>query len=461
VNEINWQGRRVVIVGAARQGTALAAYLAGKDALVTLSDMRPKEHFAQVQADLSSKNIHWLFGEPDLEILERTDLLCLSGGVSPEIPLVIEAKRRAIPISNDSQIFLDTVPCPVVGITGSAGKTTTTMLVGRMLASMQGESIRKVWVGGNIGNPLISVVDQIQESDLAVLELSSFQLELMNRSPHIAALLNLAPNHLDRHANMADYAAAKAMILDFQNTEDIAVLGREDIGAWTMKERVRGNLWSFGRKAMSENQFGSFIADEHICLRDGQGERRILPISAIELLGDHNVLNVLAATVIAKLAGASDVAIASGVEGFTGAPHRLEKVRQLNGVDWYNDSIATSPQRAEASLRSFERPVVLLAGGRDKGLDWESFAATANARAKAVLAFGEAADLVKKEFSTAADNDIEVSLHEDLHSALGAAAEIATNGDVVLLAPGGTSFDEFEDFEERGERFRDWVADLE
>jgi len=460
VNEINWQGRRVVIVGAARQGTALAAYLSGKDALVTLSDMRPKDHFTQAQADLSEKNINWVFGEPDLALLESTDLLCLSGGVSPEIPLALEAKRRGIPISNDSQIFLDTVLCPVVGITGSAGKTTTTMLVGRMLASMQGDSIRKVWVGGNIGNPLISVVDQIQESDLAVLELSSFQLELMNRSPQIAALLNLAPNHLDRHANMADYAAAKAMILDFQNTDDMAVLGREDTGAWVMRERVRGNLWSFGRKTMPENQFGSFIADKHICLRDGQGERRILPIDAIELRGDHNLLNVLAATAIAKVAGASDKAIALGVEGFKGAPHRLEKVRELNGVDWYNDSIATSPQRAEASLRSFERPVVLLAGGRDKGLDWESFAAAAITRAKAVLAFGEATELVAKEFAAVADNDVDISLHKDLHAALIAAAEIATEGDVVLLAPGGTSFDEFADFEERGLRFREWVTEL-
>lgn len=457
---MDWQGRRIVIVGAARQGTALAAYLARQGAEVTLTDLRPAEYFQEARKALSQQNVNWVFGEPNLDLLQNTDLLCLSGGVSPEIPLAREAQQRDIPISNDSQIFFGTVPCPVIGITGSAGKTTTTMLVGRMLAFMEAEGIRRVWVGGNIGNPLISVVDQMQESDLAIVELSSFQLELMDHSPQIAALLNLAPNHLDRHATMADYVAAKLHILDFQNVNDIAVIGRDDVSAWTMKNRVRGNLWSFGRNSLPEKQFGSFIADKHICLRDAQGERRILPISAIELRGEHNVLNVLAACAIARAAGASDEALSAGVEAFKGAPHRLEWVRQLNGVDWYNDSIATSPQRAEASLRSFERPVVLLVGGRDKGLEWESFAEAARTRAKAVLAFGEAADLVMEVFGNLAEEELEINRFDNLQSAVKAAALIAIEGNVVLLAPGGTSFDEFENFEERGLRFREWVGAL-
>lgn len=460
MNETDWQGRRVVILGAARQGTALAAYLTSKGAGVTLSDLRPAEHFADVQKELAPHGIDWFFGEPSKAMLDAANLLCLSGGVSPEIPLAQEARRRGISISNDSQIFMATSPCPVIGITGSAGKTTTTMLVGRMLGKMQGQGIRQVWVGGNIGNPLISVVDEMQQDDLAVVELSSFQLELMDRSPQIAAMLNLAPNHLDRHPNMADYTAAKARILDFQSDDDIALLGREDAGAWAMAGRVRGHLWSFGREELPSEQSGSFVADKHICLRDAEGERRILPISAIELRGEHNLLNALAATAIAKAAGASDAAIRAGVEGFKGAPHRLEWVRELNGVDWYNDSIATSPQRAEASLRSFERPIVLLAGGRDKGLDWENFAASATARSKAVFAFGEAAELVEEVFGRGAGDDLQVTHCPDLQSAVRAAAEAASEGDVVLLAPGGTSFDEFEDFEARGQKFRELVRAL-
>ena len=183
-------------------------------------------------------------------------------------------------------------------------------------------------------------------------------------------------------------------------------------------------------------------------------------MSQIELRGGHNLLNVLAAAAIAKAAGASDEAISAGVEGFQGADHRLELVRELNGVDWYNDSIATSPQRAQASLNAFERPIVLLAGGRDKGLDWQKFAETASEKAKVVLAFGEAAKLIESVFESFDHENMEISKFSDLQSAMSAAASIAVQGDVVLLAPGGTSFDEFADFEERGQFFREWVAAL-
>lgn len=457
---MEWQGKHALIIGAARQGIALATYLSQQGAKVTLSDLSPAENFVEEQKYLAQWEVQWDFGQPDNALLDSVDLLCLSGGVSPEIPIAREAQSRLIPISNDSQLFFEVVPCPVIGITGSAGKTTTTMLVGRIMRAMLDSGAHKAWVGGNIGSPLISVVDQMQAEDIAIAELSSFQLELMNQSPHVAALLNLAPNHLDRHSNMADYAAAKAHILDFQGPNDIAVLGREDTGAWAMQDRVQGQLWSFGLADLPDGEIGSFVADEHICLQDVDGERRILPMNQIELRGGHNLLNVLAAAAIAKAAGASDEAISAGVEGFRGADHRLELVRELNGVDWYNDSIATSPQRAQASLNAFERPIVLLAGGRDKGLDWQKFAKTAASKAKTVLAFGEAADLIESVFETLENRKIEVSKFHDLRSAMSAAANIASEGDVVLLAPGGTSFDEFNDFEERGRFFREWVSSL-
>lgn len=450
----------MVILGAERQGTALAAYLANQGVKVKISDLRPAEQFGETRERLADLPIEWHFGEHPMDLLKGADTLFLSGGVSPDIPLAREARRRSIPLSNDSQVLLEEAPCKVIGITGSAGKTTTTILVGRMLRNLEGGTIRRVWVGGNVGNPLIANLDEMQEEDLAVVELSSFQLELMQRSPQVAALLNLAPNHLDRHETMADYAAAKARIFDFQSENDIAVLGREDFGAWNMAGRVKAQIWSFGRQELKEGQVGTFVRGKDLWLRDLEKEHKVLPLSKIDLRGEHNLLNVLAASAIAGAVGAAPEAMRAGVEGFQGVPHRLEWVRNLNGVAWFNDSIATSPQRAAASLRSFQKPVILLLGGRDKGLPWEELVALAKERAKGVVAFGEAAEFIGGLFDNGNGVKSKVIQAEDLQGAVAAAAQAAVEGDVVLLAPGGTSFDEFQDFEARGERFRELVNAL-
>lgn len=456
---MDWKGKRVVILGAARQGTALAAYLAQHGAQVALADARPAEQLPAALERLEGIPIEWHFGEHKKRLLRKADLLCLSGGVPTSLPIVAEARRKTIPISNDSQIFLEATPCPVIGITGSAGKTTAVMLTARMLRGMEGKGLRKLWLGGNIGNPLISDLDKMRADDLAVMELSSFQLELMTRAPQLAALLNLAPNHLDRHGTMADYAAAKAHIFDFQSEEDIAVLGREDFGAWALASRVKGRLWSFGRDELGDGQCGSFVRGRAIWLRDEDGERKLLPVGAIEMRGEHNLLNVLAAAAVASAAGASPAAVQAGVEGFQGAPHRLEWVRKLHDVEFYNDSIATAPQRTVAALRSFKRPVVLLAGGRDKDLPWRELVREAAERAVHVVLFGDAGSMLRELFEKEAPGTA-TTLCADLETAVNAAAGLAPKNSVVLLSPGGTSFDEFADFEARGVRFKELVNEL-
>lgn len=456
---MDWKGTRVVIVGAARQGIALAGYLAAHGAQVVLTDARPAGHFANVHQELNHLPIEWHLGGHPLEMLDGADVLCLSGGVPNDLPLVVEAQERGITVSNDSQVFLELAPCKVIGITGSAGKTTTTTLVGRMLKAMEGKQIRRAWVGGNIGNPLISNVDQMSRQDLAVIELSSFQLEWMTRAPQVAAILNIAPNHLDRHITMENYIEAKASILEFQTGDDIAILGREDVGAWALASRVNGHLWTFGRGELPADQYGTFVREEQIWLRDESSERALIALSTIELLGEHNLLNVLAACAIAAAVGAPAEAMQAAVRGFRGAPHRGEFVRNVHGVDWYNDSIATAPQRAEAALRSFDRPVVLLLGGRDKGLPWEDLASLAAKRARHVVLFGEAGEMLKLIFASVAPS-LPRTQATNLAGAVQAAANAAQAGDVVLLAPGGTSFDEFVDFEARGERFRELVKQL-
>lgn len=478
----SWAGRRVLVIGAGRQGMALAAYLARHGAEVVLNDRRPLEALAVARERLAAWPIRWVTGGHPLEALEGVDLVCPSGGVPLTLPLIQEAVRRGIPLSNEAQIFMEAAPCPVVGITGSAGKTTTTTLVGRMAASAAEEAAglshsqeeakkaraadlprrwRKVWVGGNIGNPLITEVDAMQPEDLAVMELSSFQLELMTRSPQVAAVLNITPNHLDRHGTMAAYTAAKAHIVDFQGPEDWAVLGWEDPGAWGLRPRIRGRVLTFGLAPPPKGMAGTFVSGGTLRVRTATGDQDLFPREVIRLRGEHNLRNVLAAAAVAYALGLSPAHMRAGVEGFTGVPHRLELVRVLHGVAWYNDSIATAPERAMAAIRSFTEPIVLLAGGRDKQLPWDAWAQLVRQRVRVLIAFGEARDLILEALAQAEGPLPEQVLRCDtLEEAVRAAYHAARPGEVVLLSPGGTSFDAFRDFAERGERFRQWVEEL-
>jgi UDP-N-acetylmuramoylalanine--D-glutamate ligase len=347
----------------------------------------------------------------------------------------------------------------VIGITGSAGKTTTTTLVGRMAQAAAEEGlVGTAYIGGNIGVPLINQVEEMKPEDLVVLELSSFQLDLMATSPKVAAILNISPNHLDRHGTMEAYTAAKLNILLHQTAEDYTVLGFENQAAWQLADRVKGNLFVFGQ-VLPKGQFGSYVQGGSVWLRTAEGEQQVMPVEDIKLRGVHNVLNVLAACAVAAAAGLTPDVMRKGVEGFTGVEHRLEFVRSLNGADWYNDSKATSPGMTITSINAFEEPLVVLAGGRDKALPWDEFAETVRRRVDHLVLFGEAADVIQKALDHG-EQSYTLDVCPDLGTAVISASKRAQPGDVVLLAPGGTSFDEFADFEARGARFKDLVAGL-
>ena len=481
----NWEGHKVLIIGAARQGTALARYLVTHGAHVIINDQKKAEELGQAKealSDLSASgySLEWVSGGHPLELLAKVDFLFVSGGVPLDLPLVAEARSRGIPILNDSQIFLEDSPCKVIGITGSAGKTTTTALLGRIAqAACQEENPNffgnRVWVGGNIGTPLITFVEQIKPDDLAIMELSSFQLEIMTTSPHVAAILNVTPNHLDRHESMEAYESAKARILKFQTKSDFAVLGRDDPGAWSLSSQAKGIVFSFGLTTLPESQNGTYLSEDGIYLhvnekamedifRFAQEYREtdffLMPLSAIELRGTHNLLNVMAACTIAGAMGISSHAMRVGVEGFKGVPHRLAYVRSWGGADWYNDSIATTPERAIAAIQSFLEPLILLVGGRDKKLPWDEFSEVARRRVDHMILFGEATDVILKGMSISGKEGFTVTRCAGLFEAVQAAAKLVKPGYVVLLAPGCTSFDEFKDFEERGECFSKWVKEL-
>jgi UDP-N-acetylmuramoylalanine--D-glutamate ligase len=317
-------------------------------------------------------------------------------------------------------------------------------------------------VGGNIGNPLLDVVDQIKPEDIVVLELSSFQLELMTVSPHLGAVLNITPNHLDRHGTMDVYSEIKARILDFQGSSDLAVLNREDPGSWAFKERVKGRLASFGIEPADGVFTGTFSDGESIHFASEGGITRLVNTKDIQLKGRHNLQNVLAACAISMAAGFPLETIAKGIEGFQGVPHRLEFVRNLRGVCWYNDSIATAPERTAAAIRSFEEPIVLMLGGRDKDLPWLDLANLIRERVDHVVLFGELAEKVAPVIGEGNPDRRPYSVSQcfSLEDAVAMANKTAEEGDVVLFSPGGTSFDAFKDFEQRGESFRSWVNQL-
>lgn len=454
-----WNGKRVLILGAARQGLALARWLSLHGAHVTLSDMRTADELRVARESLAEFQIDWAPGGHPLELLDQTDVLCLSGGVPLTLPIVAEAVKRGIPLSNDTQIFMEVVPCKTIGITGSAGKTTTTTLVGQMARNAYGD---KAYVGGNIGDPLINHVDNMKAGDVAILEISSFQLDQMTVSPDIAAILNITPNHLDRHGTMAAYTASKARILEFQSKDDVAILGHDDKGAWSLRDKVKGKLFTFSLDELEEGLDGAYLQDGLLNLRDGNAYLPLILREKISLRGDHNILNVLAAFAIGHAAGFTLDAMLEAVDDFRGVPHRLEFVRELHGVRWYNDSIATAPERSIAAIRSFDEPIVLMLGGRDKDLPWEDLANLMDERVDHVVLFGEAAEKIEGTVNRLGPREkrFTVSRAQHLHEAVIQAAQIAEAGDVVLLSPGGTSFDEFKDFAERGERFRAWVQEL-
>ncbi|MEA3309371.1 MAG: UDP-N-acetylmuramoyl-L-alanine--D-glutamate ligase, partial [Chloroflexota bacterium] len=362
--------------------------------------------------------------------------------------------------SNDAQEFLRRCPVPVLGITGSAGKTTTTALVGAMAR----EAGFTTWVGGNIGYPLINELPAIAPEDRVVLELSSFQLEIMETSPQVAGVLNITPNHLDRHGTMDAYIAAKARIVMHQRSDDVAVLGYDDPYTRALAAQTVAQVRYFSGETAVEH--GAFLRGAALLLRRAGHEEIVCQRAAIRLRGYHNVLNVLAASALADAIGVPVAAMRRAIGAFTGVEHRLEEVRRRRSVLWINDSIATAPERVLAALDSFEEPLVLLAGGRDKDLPWEKFARRVVERVRVLILFGEAQPLIEEHVRQAGEVSAtpgaleKLICAETLERAIAEAARVALPGEVVLLSPGGTSFDAFRDFVARGERFRALVGEL-
>jgi len=457
-----WKGKTILVVGAARQGLAATRFLVRHGAHVILNDNQPEMDLINQTREFKNSSVQFVFGSHPLSLLKSADMVVISGGVPLDIPLIQHAIRKNIPLTNDSQLFMDSMDAKVIGITGSAGKTTTTTLVGAIARSAV-QPPASAWIGGNIGTPLIDQVEKIQPQDWIVLELSSFQLELMHTCPQIAVILNITPNHLDRHHTMAAYTSAKINILRYQNSEDWAILNREDEGSRNAIPLSHGRIATFGKGRLRDDELGTFLQGNTIFFNGQEKQIPIMDIGHIKLIGEHNLMNALAACCVGCIAGFSPDSISTGISFVSYIPHRLEIISDIKGVLWINDSIATAPERVLAALNATTGPLILLLGGRDKKLPWKELAKAIQKRKPKVILFGESAALVRTalEKHMSEQDSYPIYQHNDLDDAVKRAADIAISGDTVLLSPGGTSYDAFVDFEERGNRFRTLVEGLQ
>ena len=442
-------GQHALVIGLAREGLDLTRFLTEHGARVVVTDRKSATELSETMAQLDGRDVRYRLGGHDLADLDGIDVVYASPGVPPEHELLDGARARGIRQSSLIELFFALCPAPIVGITGSAGKSTTTSLVGDMF----GAAGRHVFVGGNIGRPLLGKLGEMTPASWVVLELSSFQLEPLRMSPRVALITNLTPNHLDRHPTMEAYWAAKGQILAHQAADDWTILNADD--AWSQRYQARGRLLRFSLERPVE---GAYLrsADRQLILLD----EPLLGADEVPLPGRHNLANVLAAAATASAAGIEREAMRQAVRAFKGVPHRLQTVAERDGVRYVDDSIATAPERSIAALLAYDEhePIVLIAGGRDKHLPMQDWAALIARRVRHVVLLGEMSDLVAQALGEAGYRAM--SRAGSMDEAVAQAAAAAQPGDVVLLSPGGTSYDQYRDFEARGHDFRRAVEAL-
>ena len=456
----SFRGLRAGVVGLGLEGQDIVRFLHREGATeIMVSDRKPADALqSQVQA-LAGIPFVLEAGGNDTSLAERVDVLFVSQGVPANLPLLQEAQARALPVTAMMRLFLQRCPAPVTGITGSAGKTTTTALVGEILRAAG----TPVFVGGNIGVGLLEALPQITAKMTVVVEISHTQLARTDRSPHVAAVLNVTPNHLDQFRWDA-YVDLKRNLVRYQTTDDIVVLPIDNETAYALGADTPARPYFFGLEALPGP--GATVRDGAIVWEPaggGGGSQNVLPIAAVQLPGEHNLRNILAAVAICGAGGAPPQAMAAAIAGFTGVPHRLQTVAVAAGVRFVDDSIATAPERTVAALRAIAGPIVLLLGGREKRLPLQPLAREALGTVRTVICFGEAgpgfAAFLRGEWSGRADAP---SIREtsDLPEAVEVARRASQPGDAVLLSPAATSFDAYENFVARGDHFAALVAAL-
>ena len=445
------RGKRVLVVGLARTGVATSLFCAARGARVTATDSRAEDEIGEAIAILKDARVTLELGCHQERTFLEQDLIVPSPGVPADEKHLQAARAKGITIWSEIEVAYRFMKGRLIGITGSNGKTTTTSLVEHILKTAGMQTI----LAGNIGTPLIGCVDAMKDDTCTVVELSSFQLELIDTfRPNIGVFLNLTPDHLDRHHTLQAYGAAKARLFENQTGEDAAILNADD-AATTPHAPSLPRLYWFSRKQRVTQ--GAYVRGEEIIFRQSGAEEILLKLEDIPLAGSHNVENVLAAAAAARLAGAPSAAIAKGVRSFAGVEHRLEFVSEIGGVRYYNDSKATNVDATLKALDAFPGRILIILGGKDKGSDYTALQKPLREKAILALLIGAAAGKIERQIS----GSVALERAETLERAVETASHAAQRGDVVLLAPACASFDQFQNYEHRGRVFKDLVKQLE
>jgi UDP-N-acetylmuramoylalanine--D-glutamate ligase len=447
--------KHVLVVGLGKSGVASALFLKSRGARVTVSDTKPETELRNEILLLLEHGITIETGGHGDRTFRGQDLIVVSPGVPFDAPQLVQARNLGEKVIGEIELAAQFLPGPIAAITGANGKTTTTSLAGEILAAGKFSTL----VGGNIGTPAIGFVDQAGPATWIVLEVSSFQLEtVVEFRPRIAVILNITPDHLDRHKTFDNYVNAKARVFENQRADDFTVLNADDPTTAGLAGRTRAQLFWFSRK--KEVEKGAFVRGEHIYFRDGHGEREIMPLGELSLKGAHNVENVLAGVSIGALAGCQPEQIREAVRNFKAVEHRLEFVAKVAGVDYYNDSKATNVDATIKALEAFPADIPphlhLILGGKDKGSDYTVLNDLLRQRVKRVYTIGAAAAKIESQIQGAA----EIDHAETLENAIQRASKSVVPGDVVLLAPACASFDQFQSYEHRGRVFKEAVHSL-
>ncbi|MCR4644247.1 MAG: UDP-N-acetylmuramoyl-L-alanine--D-glutamate ligase [Oscillospiraceae bacterium] len=450
--------KKVAFIGTGVSHTDLITVFREKGIDVTVCDKRSADKFQEVFDKLSGMGVKFILGENYLDSLTDFDVVFRTPGMYFNNPALTKAREAGVVITSEMEVFFDLCPCKIYAVTGSDGKSTSTTLIAEILAAA-GKRVHK---GGNIGRALLPIIEEIREDDAAVVELSSFQLISMRKSPDVALITNITPNHLDVHGTMEEYTQCKINLIAHQNAFSRTVLNLDNEGTKALAPLVRGRLNWFSRQTTVER--GAFLREDGMLCYTEKGE--VTPVvrkEDIRIPGMHNVENFLG--VIAALWGDVEIKdIVKVAKEFGGVEHRIEFVRELHGVKWYNDSIATSPTRVLAGLRSFDQKIIVLAGGYDKKIPFEPMAETVCDRVKLLILMGVTAEKIEKAVTGAKNYDpanIRILHASSMEEAVEIAAKEAQRGDIVTLSPACASFDLYPNFEVRGQHFKRLVKELQ
>jgi UDP-N-acetylmuramoylalanine--D-glutamate ligase len=445
------KGKRVLVVGLGKSGIASALFLADHGARVAVSDTKSEEELHHEIPQLLDRGIVVEAGYHNERTFKEQELIVISPGVPSDVPQLEQARQAGIPVIGEVELASRYLKGQIVAITGSNGKTTTTTLAGEIIAA----GGKKTLVGGNIGTPAISFVETATDDTWIVLEVSSFQLETIETfHPQIAVVLNVTPDHLDRHHTFENYAAAKARIFENQTGSDFAVLNADDATCVAMAHKTKAAVYWFSRQHLVEH--GAFVRGDDIIWCDADREQTVMPVAEIGLKGAHNVENVLAGVCAGMLAGVDPADIRHAVAAFKAVEHRLEFVANIRGVDYYNDSKATNVDATIKALESFSGGIHLILGGKDKGSDYSILNPLLQERVKRVYTIGAAASKIESQIK-----GVPVVSAATIDTAVRLAGESAAAGDIILLAPACASFDQFVSYEHRGRVFKDLVRQME